>query len=279
MIYAGIDVNIITHEKALAAGIEAFGLWSWGMCYAQLHVTDGRLPRVAVLSALAGRRNIIHAKRLVEAGLWVDNDDGSWSIWNYGKKNQTAEEIQRKKDAAAERARRWRDRHVTRDVTRDERVSTPPSPSLQTSPAPEPPPAPSPENKTNESESARVGLGRKELPRDEPLTDSRIARVEALTMPKGLRIDADSEWRKFVATTRANGKLVASVDDAWEKWLIDAMGYLERDRRLESDRREAAQRRRDGPPPPPKPTREQSKKFAEELAARMAADLAKKGAA
>ncbi len=114
MIFAGIDVNIITHEKAYAAGVEAMGLWLWGMCYAQTHGTDGRLPRLATLGAFLGKRNIMLAKRLVDAGLWSANEDGSWSIWNYGKKNQSAEDIERRKEsrkaANAERQERWRER-------------------------------------------------------------------------------------------------------------------------------------------------------------------------
>lgn len=93
-------------------------------------------------------------------------------------------------------------------------------------------------------------------------------------MPKGLRIEPEAEWRKFVATTRANGKLIASVDDAWEKWLIDAMGFLERDRRLESDRRER-QKSRAGPPvfeQPQKMTAEERKREAEMFMALMRGD-------
>jgi len=108
MIYAGIDVNIATHPKALAAGVEALGLWTWGMCHAQLHETNGTLTRHAVLAAMGGRRNVMLAKRLVEAGLWIAHEDGSWSVWNYGKKNQSADEIRRKKALAAERTQRWR---------------------------------------------------------------------------------------------------------------------------------------------------------------------------
>ena len=31
------------------------------------------------------------ARRLVDVGLWILNDDGSWAIHNYVQKNQTAE--------------------------------------------------------------------------------------------------------------------------------------------------------------------------------------------
>lgn len=151
VIFAGIDVNIITHEKLLAAceggDLAPFGLWMFGMCHAQLHETNGRLARAVVLSALGGRRNIMLAKKLVAAGLWIENDDGSWQVWNYGKKNQSAEEIRERKTRHAAKMRDWRERRdgiVTRNVTPllpghkpvSDQVSLPPSPEQQTPPEP-----------------------------------------------------------------------------------------------------------------------------------------------
>jgi hypothetical protein len=124
MIFAGIDVNIITHEKLLGAceggNLAPFGLWTFGMCHAQLHGTNGRLARAVVLGALGGKRNIVLAKKLVDSGLWIENEDGSWQVWNYDKKNQSAEEIRERKNRAAAKMRDWRDRRngvVTRNVT------------------------------------------------------------------------------------------------------------------------------------------------------------------
>ncbi|MCL2777736.1 MAG: hypothetical protein FWD73_07000 [Polyangiaceae bacterium] len=82
MIYATIDVTIIMHEKALLAGVEAFGLWSWGLAYVQRYQTDGRLTVAAVRSALGGnpRRNERLGERLVQVGLWSRNEDGSFQV-------------------------------------------------------------------------------------------------------------------------------------------------------------------------------------------------------
>lgn len=135
MIYAGIDVDVITHEKALNSGLTAFGLWCWGMCYAQKHTTDGRLPKVAVMSALDEERRVLRraAVRLVTSGLWLESSDGSYQVHNYGKKNQTVEEIERRKTAARERKERWRERQEMGSGTRSnsvpERVRNDPSPS------------------------------------------------------------------------------------------------------------------------------------------------------
>lgn len=136
MIFAGIDVNIITHARLIEAcaggDLAPFGLWTFGMCYAQLHTSDGRLPRAVVLAALGGKRNIMLAAKLVACGLWIANDGGSWTIWNYARKNQTSDEIAAKRAKAADRVKRWRERvcnaSVTPSVTRNERVRTDPPP-------------------------------------------------------------------------------------------------------------------------------------------------------
>lgn len=109
MIYAGIDVTLQTHPRAIAAGFDAMGLWLWGMLYAQNHQTDGRLHRPAVLTAWGGRRNILLAKKLVEVGLWTEDEAGDWFIHNYSEKNQTSEDIRRKRDAAKQRQAKFRD--------------------------------------------------------------------------------------------------------------------------------------------------------------------------
>ena len=81
--FAPIDVTIMTHPKACLAGTEAMGLWLFGQTYARLHKTDGRIHRAAALAAWGGKRNLVLAKRLVEAGLWIDREDGDWDVHNF----------------------------------------------------------------------------------------------------------------------------------------------------------------------------------------------------
>lgn len=215
MIYAGIDVNIITHEKALASGVEAFGLWAWGMCYAQLHETDGRLPRVAVLTALGGRRNAALAAKLVAAGLWTENEDGSWKIWNYGKKNQTAEEIRAKKEASAERVRRWRERRnaignapCNADVTPGERVRTDPSPT----------PSPPPDNTTR-----KQNIGGPSAAPSHPT--SEVVEIKNRRRPETPCPDSDAS--------------AGQIRDWAERWKIDVghaefIGFLDHHRKVDN---------------------------------------------
>ena len=102
--FTPIDVSITTHPKAFAAGVEAMGLWLWGMAYAKQHRTDGQVHRAAVLGAWGGKRNVVLAKRLVDAGLWVAREDGDWDIFNFEAKGPG------RQTSSTERMRRLRDR-------------------------------------------------------------------------------------------------------------------------------------------------------------------------
>jgi len=109
--YTTIDVDILMHPKAIAAGIEAMGLWLWAMAWSHKTGANGRIPRHVISMAWGGPPKLVDklAKRLVSSGLWLATDDG-WTIWNYGKKNQSAEEKERKREQGRERVRRLRER-------------------------------------------------------------------------------------------------------------------------------------------------------------------------
>lgn len=85
--FTAIDISILTHPKACAAGPEAMGLWLWGQAYAKQQKSGGRVHRTAALIAWGGKRNIMLAKRLVEAGLWLAREDGDWDVHNFERKS------------------------------------------------------------------------------------------------------------------------------------------------------------------------------------------------
>lgn len=130
--FTPIDVSITTHPKAFSAGVEAMGLWLWAMAFAKEHRTEGRAHRAAVLGAWGGRRNIVLAKRLVAAGLWIAREDGDWDIHNFEKKGpgsipassgatrQARYRETKRRNAPGDADRDAGDvtRNVTRDVTR-----------------------------------------------------------------------------------------------------------------------------------------------------------------
>ena len=107
--YTTIDVDILMHPKAIAAGLEAMGLWLWAMAWSHKTGANGKVPRHVVGLAWGGPPKLVEklAKRLVASGLWIATDDG-WTIWNYGKKNQSAEEKERRRALGRERMQRLR---------------------------------------------------------------------------------------------------------------------------------------------------------------------------
>ncbi len=204
MIYAGIDVNIITHERALAAGVDAMGLWLWGMCYAQLHQTDGRLAKVAVLSAFGGKKNVTLARQLVASGLWSEASDGSFAIVNYGKKNQSADEIaervaaRRASNAARQQAARdRRNARVTQSHTRDVALLVTEVTGEQSPPPPPPPPSDQ--------------IIRHSAPAEAPTTKGRGSRLARDWTPSA----EAQEWAKAQGITDPLGSILDEFRDYW----------------------------------------------------------------
>jgi hypothetical protein len=233
VIFAGIDVNIITHEKLSDAceggDLAPFGLWTFGMCYSQLHETNGRLARSIILTALGGRRNVVLAKKLVDAGLWTVNEDGSWQVWNYGKKNQSADEIRDKKAKSAERVKAWRDRrnaagnaNVTPRVTRYESVRTDPEPE--------------PDNTTRKQDL--IGTASPPL---EPVTRIGRRKPETACPPSEASAGELRDWAERWKIPDGHGEFVAFLDHhrkgdarwrdwaaAWRTWLKNAPKFAGR---------------------------------------------------
>jgi len=67
---------LLGSPKALLAGVEAMGLFMWGIAYAKTHRTDGMVIERAAVTALGGKRNKALAERLVSAGLWQGVEGG-----------------------------------------------------------------------------------------------------------------------------------------------------------------------------------------------------------
>jgi hypothetical protein len=112
--YLLIDDRSATHPKLLAVSHQAFRLWFSGLCYCQLHLTNGVISAGAV-DTLPGfsKGSLNELLRPHQAGanpLWILRDDGSIAIHDYLQWNQSKEEIARRRAGKAERMRQWRDR-------------------------------------------------------------------------------------------------------------------------------------------------------------------------
>lgn len=147
MTWVRLDDGFVRHPRMVAAGLHGRALFIAGLCYCGAHLTDGRIPKAVlpVLTAEAGVRANTW-KTLVEVGSWIDHGD-VLEVHDYLVYNPSREKVLGEREAAAERQRRWRDKHATNSVTGASRngVSSP-SPSR---------PVPSPTESSSSHRSSR----------------------------------------------------------------------------------------------------------------------------
>lgn len=226
--FAPIDVSITTHPKAFAAGVEAMGLWLWGMAYAKQHRTGGHLHRAAVLGAWGGKRNIMLAKKLVEAGLWIAREDGDWNIHNFERKSAGRRKPSESPGSSTPRVKKHREKQRLAanetDVTDGETVETDPVAGVF--------PSTSPSISVSSGSDQGGAGGRRALAADEPLTDSLRAAFDALTLT-GPPLDADDVWQGFVSHRFRAGTLYPSataVELDWREWVKRQVKFAAKDR-------------------------------------------------
>lgn len=112
MSWVRIHDGAFDHPKLVGLSDKAFRLWVWGLSYAQQHLTDGRLPLVAIPARLKRA-----SADLTQGGLW-DQSDGGYAIHDYLEWNESRAVVQQKRTEARERLagareRRWGARRDT----------------------------------------------------------------------------------------------------------------------------------------------------------------------
>lgn len=169
MIYSRTDVDFIDHPRAMDAGPLGRDLWQWGNLYSRKHELDGMLPESAVLRSqwgACGKANAKVAATLVKVGLWL-KVEGGWKIFNYAAKNETKEDIVRRRAKERDKKARQRGGHrsmspgdTPRDATGDKQGDSPNQSQIQNQIPPKPPEGggcdPKPEPVKPEPQSADV---------------------------------------------------------------------------------------------------------------------------
>ena len=120
MVWARLDDGSIDHLKfrhaeRLLGGRNAFArvwtCWTAGLVFANRVLSDGFLPRSAVLGfAQYVEHPLKIADVLIEAGLWKLHD-GGYLIHDFDKSNIPAATVKREREANARRQARFRVRH------------------------------------------------------------------------------------------------------------------------------------------------------------------------
>jgi hypothetical protein len=118
-------IGFVRHPKVSRLSDAAFRLWVSAMHHAREVGTNGRLDE-ADLDMVPrcpprGPKRKALVQELVTARLW-DSVDGAWQIHDYTHWQDSAERVKRKRDAACDRARAYREREALRkaNVMRDE---------------------------------------------------------------------------------------------------------------------------------------------------------------
>lgn len=99
-----VDDNLALHAKVLAAGNGAMGLWVRAGAWSMQQLTDGFVPN-AIASTLGSKPE---ARRLVDAGLWDQKDDG-YQFHEWEQRQPSRVQVHADREAAAERQRKARE--------------------------------------------------------------------------------------------------------------------------------------------------------------------------
>lgn len=108
MTFFNVDDQFHSHPKARRAGLAAIGLWTVAGAWSQAYKQQGFVPEYEVAAWPQGKRL---AGQLVTAGLWEpaekDGEKG-WLFHDWLDIQQSADEIERKRQQWRERQRRRR---------------------------------------------------------------------------------------------------------------------------------------------------------------------------
>jgi len=102
-VWVKLDDGFADHPKVARLSNEAFRLHVMALCYCARFLTDGVVPDVVTHRY---RRAI---PSLIDAGLWsAIEGGGGYAIHDWGEWNPTAEQVQHRRKAEAERQARMR---------------------------------------------------------------------------------------------------------------------------------------------------------------------------
>jgi len=97
MAWVRIHDGALTHPKLVGLSDKAFRLWVWGLCYCQMHLTDGVIPAAAIPPPART------ATVLTLAKLWDAKDDGGFTVHDYLDWNDSKAYVTKRRTEAKER--------------------------------------------------------------------------------------------------------------------------------------------------------------------------------
>lgn len=207
-----VDDTFAMHEKVMAAGNAAVGLWVRAGAWSMQQLTDGFVPN-HVLRALGTPKE---RRILVEVSLWEESQGGV-RFKNWEERQPTKVQVENARTAAAERQRHARERAKSqRESRRDKGVSHgPPDPTR-----------PDPTSSSSGTTPPSVGATRsRKLPADWSPTEEHRKRATET----GLDLAAQAD--KFRLHAEENARKAANWNAAFTRWLMNAAEWGTRNTR------------------------------------------------
>ena len=111
MTWFKVDDKAWSHPKLLRLSSAAFGVWARVGSYCSDHLTDGVVDLDTVYAICPDPKRTLDkaVDELVNARLWELIEDG-WQYHDWHDHQPTREGVMAKRQAAAERVRRWREK-------------------------------------------------------------------------------------------------------------------------------------------------------------------------
>lgn len=110
MAYLKLNAAVMDHPKIYALSDKAFRLWIWGLCYCQIHLTDGFVPAGPVPPRLKRAADDLIAKEL-----WIA-ETGGYVVRDYLQWNDSKASVEQKRLDAQSRMRRVRANGLPNDA-------------------------------------------------------------------------------------------------------------------------------------------------------------------
>lgn len=111
MTWVKLDDGLPDHPKVVGLSAEAFAVYVSGICYCSRNLTDGLIPRGALVRLTNAKRPTKAADELVAANLWREHPQG-WSVHDYTEHQRSRDEVidiseKRAQAGAKGAAKRW----------------------------------------------------------------------------------------------------------------------------------------------------------------------------
>lgn len=197
--------NEKVQELARSGRMDSVGAFCMALAYCGDHLTDGFVPRRAMLYVIGATSEQIRA--LCDVGMLEEVDEG-WLIHDYTEHNRTKEQVLHARADAKERKSRSRGGHssVTAVSRRDMRVTSGQTPEHQNTRTQK-----KEKEEYSSSFSKEIGLNDFELVREKTHANAAIIRDYP-------NLDLSDAWNAFLSRHYGENRTIADWTRLWKGW-------------------------------------------------------------